>query len=31
LTLPLFAELMGRLEPVARAVGRSLPAKAVTV
>jgi 3-deoxy-7-phosphoheptulonate synthase len=29
LTLPLFAELMGRLGPVARAVGRSLPAQAL--
>jgi len=31
LTLPLFAELMDRLEPVARAVGRRLPAKALAV
>jgi 3-deoxy-7-phosphoheptulonate synthase len=31
LTLPLFAELMQKLEPVARAVGRSLPAKALAV
>jgi 3-deoxy-7-phosphoheptulonate synthase len=31
LTLPLFAELMDRLDPVARAVGRRLPAKAFAV
>lgn len=31
LTLPLFAELMGRLAPVAQAVGRTLPAQALAV